>query len=275
MTQGYEDISYLDWFFFVLHDFYLSKTADLLESFHTCLLRGRRLSSIPPTMTIVVLEAEAQDLYRLFEICSLAFAQNEPHFNANWPAHSTAAGRLQGAERFKQAQISDQHTIFLKAVDESNQIVGMAKWNFYNGCIPDSAMVESDLAESGDVDDADDSDDEQKYLTALNARYLSERHATIKRTRGRLASLDILATDPAHHRRGVGSALMDWGIRKIDESGVDAVVESSVSGRKLYEQKGFEYVRTVDCTFLDRWIERPVQSFAWLVRPGRESMLLG
>jgi ribosomal protein S18 acetylase RimI-like enzyme len=224
-------------------------------------------------MALVVLEADAHDLYRLFEICSLAFDHNGPHFDTNWPAHWTDSGRLKGAERFKQAQISDRHTIFLKAIDESNRIVGMAKWNFYDGCVPDSNMVEGNLVESGDVDD--DSDDARKYLTALNAKHLSEKHATIRKTHGHLASLDMLATDPAHHRRGVGSALMDWDIRKVDELGVDAVVESSVSGRKLYEQKGFKYVRTVDCTFTGRRNERPVQSFAWLVRPGRMSMLLG
>ena len=218
-------------------------------------------------MTVAILEADARDLYRLFEICSLAFDNNEPHFDSNWPAHWTASGRMLGAERFMQARRSDRYTIFLKAVDAGDQIIGMAKWNFYHGCIPDSSMVEGGMADFGD------DDHEREYVTALNDKYLSERHAAIKETNGRLASLDILATDPAHQGRGVGSALMDWGIRKADELGVDAVVESSVSGRKLYEQKGFEFVKMVECTFSGRWSERPVQSFAWLVRPGRMSVL--
>lgn len=69
-----------------------------------------------------------------------------------------------------------------------------------------SAMVEGEPAESirrGQI----------KYLALLNAEYQSERHARIKKNKkshGRFASLDILATDHAYRRKDVSSVLMEW-----------------------------------------------------------------
>ena len=49
--------------------------------------------------------------------------------------------------------------------------------------------------------------------------------------------------------------------------GVEAVVESSTFGRRPYEKCGFVWVRDVEVKLGRRWEGRPVQRFAWMVRP--------
>lgn len=52
--------------------------------------------------------------------------------------------------------------------------------------------------------------------------------------------LNILATDPKYHRRGVGAIHLKWGLDQADEAGVPAFLEASPYGQPLYARWGFE-----------------------------------
>lgn len=209
-------------------------------------------------MAIEVREAREDDMPRIFEITSLAFQRNEPFWDAWWPQHWTADGRKAGAERFKQT-MKDPFAKYMKAVDSSTgEILGMAKWMIYDNRLP-----EPDAAETGHWL----SEDEEKYATYMAGIFLVERNAAIQRTKGNLVSLDVLAVDPAYQRKGVGHALVQWGVNKGDEMGVECVVESSVFGKGLYEKHGYVFVKDVALQTPPQWADRPVQEFAWLVRP--------
>ena len=58
--------------------------------------------------------------------------------------------------------------------------------------------------------------------------------------------LHMLGTDPAHHRRGVGSLGLQWGLAQADRLGVEAYLEASEMGRPLYARWGFEEVRRLE-----------------------------
>jgi len=68
-------------------------------------------------MPVEVREAEDGDMDRVFEICSLAFADNEPLWDYMWPKHWEAAGRKQGAERMRGIRKNDPNTKFILGVD--------------------------------------------------------------------------------------------------------------------------------------------------------------
>ncbi|KAF3043022.1 hypothetical protein E8E11_002229 [Didymella keratinophila] len=51
--------------------------------------------------------------------------------------------------------------------------------------------------------------------------------------------LHILITDPAHHRRGAGAKLVNWGTAQADAAQLPCFLESSVMGRPLYARCGF------------------------------------
>ncbi|TGO85939.1 hypothetical protein BPOR_0350g00070 [Botrytis porri] len=46
-----------------------------------------------------------------------------------------------------------------------------------------------------------------------------------------------------HHRKGVGSLMMQWGCKLADKKGLEAFVESTDDGRELYKAHGFVIVR--------------------------------
>lgn len=58
--------------------------------------------------------------------------------------------------------------------------------------------------------------------------------------------LNSLATHPDHHRRGCATLLLEWGIKKADDLGVEMYLDSSRMARPLYEKWGFELVRGVE-----------------------------
>ncbi|KAK4507524.1 hypothetical protein PRZ48_001259 [Zasmidium cellare] len=212
-------------------------------------------------MPVNVLPAEDADMPRIFEIAALAFARNEPIWDAQFPKHWTPEGRKVGGERMTLTKNSDPYTTYLKAVDvDSGKILGMAKWNIYQNTRPDPSKVK------GWGDEWYETEAEQNYIKAMVPVFLAKRNAAIERTNGNLVSLDILSIDPAHQRKKVGDALVKWGLKRADELGLPAVVESSVFGKGLYEKNGFifgEDVRVVVPGFED-W---PVGEFAWLERP--------
>ncbi|KAF7914237.1 uncharacterized protein EAF01_000643 [Botrytis porri] len=51
--------------------------------------------------------------------------------------------------------------------------------------------------------------------------------------------LNIAFTIPGFRRKGAMKLVMDWGIERADELGVDTYVEASETGRLLYEKYGF------------------------------------
>jgi GNAT superfamily N-acetyltransferase len=63
-------------------------------------------------------------------------------------------------------------------------------------------------------------------------------------------SLRLLATDPRHQRRGVGSTLLRHGLERADRLSLPTYLDSGISGRPLYEKFGFEVKRDfpLDCT---------------------------
>ncbi|KAK5122257.1 hypothetical protein LTR85_004167 [Meristemomyces frigidus] len=213
-------------------------------------------------MGIKVLEAEDADMDRIFEITSLAFADNEPMWDVMYPKHWLDSGRKIGAERMRQIKNTDPLTTFMKAVDEESGVVmGMAKWNIYDNTLPDLDTIKP-------VGEFWENDDEKMYASSMTQLFLAERNAAIRQSNGNLVSLDILTVHPAYQRKGVGDALVRWGTRKADGLGVEAIVESSVLGKGLYEKHGYVFVKDVVMRAPgDKWKDRPEAKFAWLIRP--------
>lgn len=59
------------------------------------------------------------------------------------------------------------------------------------------------------------------------------------KTIGPHVSVDLLATDPAHHRRGAGKMLMQHVADQADQLGLPTTLEASPDGLRLYTSVGF------------------------------------
>lgn len=51
--------------------------------------------------------------------------------------------------------------------------------------------------------------------------------------------LNIIFTHPEHQRKGIGRAMMDWGLAKADQLGLESWLDASAFGFPLYQSVGF------------------------------------
>ena len=58
--------------------------------------------------------------------------------------------------------------------------------------------------------------------------------------------LDYLGVDPKQHRRGIGKALLNWGLERSKEQGRDCYLFATPAGKPLYSAMGFENLGAVD-----------------------------
>ncbi|KAK7226861.1 hypothetical protein V2G26_014864 [Clonostachys chloroleuca] len=60
--------------------------------------------------------------------------------------------------------------------------------------------------------------------------------------------LEIVATDPKHQRRGAGSFLLQEGLIRVDEMGLEVYLEGSPMAVPLYKRFGFEKKASISLT---------------------------
>jgi hypothetical protein len=60
-------------------------------------------------------------------------------------------------------------------------------------------------------------------------------------------------------------------LQEADRLGFEAVVESSVYGKGLYEKHGFIFQKDVEVK-VPGYEDRPPGAFAWLIRPKKQSV---
>ena len=51
---------------------------------------------------------------------------------------------------------------------------------------------------------------------------------------------------PKLQRHGLGKLLVDWGLKKTDELGVESFIEATGPGKFLYEKCGYKTIKTVE-----------------------------
>ncbi|KAF3921873.1 hypothetical protein AA313_de0209924 [Arthrobotrys entomopaga] len=58
--------------------------------------------------------------------------------------------------------------------------------------------------------------------------------------------LNILVVDPKYQRRGIGEALVRWGVNKAIKENIPSTLEASRAGKKVYLKCGFEEEKVLD-----------------------------
>ncbi|KAK5123915.1 hypothetical protein LTR85_002112 [Meristemomyces frigidus] len=213
-------------------------------------------------MPIAILEAQDEDIPRLFAICSLAFGQTEPAWRAFFPNHWTAAGRIAGAERYLKTKQSDPNATYHKAVDtDTSEIVGFSIWTVYQDRLLDYPPDEAPAPTYWD--NADDAE----YAMSIIGYIMKQRIEYIKSLKGNAVHLNTLAVVPAYQRRGIGGKLLSWGLQRADELGFASFLESSAMGRGLYEKHGFVFQRDMTIGVPEKFAGRELCCYASLIRP--------
>ncbi|KAF3046629.1 hypothetical protein E8E12_011309 [Didymella heteroderae] len=168
-----------------------------------------------------------------------------------------------GSERMLQIFQGDPYGNFMKVVDDdTGTIAGAAKWNLYkSGEVPPQPAINGEHW---------DSEDDKEFAQALFHNFFALRQKVIQETNGNLVALEMMTVDPAYQCMGVGRLLVRWGLVKADELGVEAVVEGSERGRRLYASEGFDgsyFVVPVP----EKFTARRKQVYYWMRRPAKKT----
>ncbi|OKL57708.1 hypothetical protein UA08_06902 [Talaromyces atroroseus] len=151
--------------------------------------------------------------------------------------------------RYQSWHKADPTSHWLYVTDsETNQVAGAMQWNIFetnpyiNGppSLPAYWWPEGTLKEIADQ---------------LFAGFFSGRPSRFGRPH---LLISYCFTDPNYRHRGVASLAMKWGLKKCDELGLDAFVESTEDGRGFYEAHGFE---VFDDFTLDASTNSPSEEF--------------
>ncbi|KAJ5370712.1 uncharacterized protein N7496_006804 [Penicillium cataractarum] len=220
---------------------------------------------------------QPDDFYHAFDPIANAFghqAQDGLWIAMN-PGWDTLEGKAASAARMVsrwRATTKDDHgnpdVIFLKAtLPNPNQgdrvIAGIAIWVQASAVQGHGDPPMENLKESLEVETLfPENEPEQRYVCQAIRSFHKRRNQVIKEKATEaipaVMILDMCTVDPAYQRKGIATALVQWGLDEAKRRGIpECITEASVMGRHVYAKLGFkpegpEIEYTVDPEFVDR-----------------------
>lgn len=151
-------------------------------------------------------------------------------------AHMTA----ENVKTIQKAAAHPDELLFVKAVEADGQVVATAKWEIHA-----RPRTEAEL-------DREEEEGHRDPPPGANAEAMGAFFGELGRKRREIFGgepymlLSILVVHPGHQRKGLGAMLLENGLRRADELGLRAYLESSPKGKGLYAKWGFEEVGVMD-----------------------------
>ncbi|KAF2759344.1 acyl-CoA N-acyltransferase [Pseudovirgaria hyperparasitica] len=186
-------------------------------------------------MPLVIEPATEADLSDYVDIQHAAFADGEVGLLLNSRGPLTEARRKMYHERSLNDMKNPTYH-YIKCVDtDLNKTIGFGKWRIHpNGRtqqeVDDSWYTPTPQPESN----VKAEHDFFMYLNESRRDYMGTKPVVF---------LHVMVTLPEHQGRGAGRMMMKWGVDEADRLGLDAYVESSEAGRRLYESFGFKMLK--------------------------------
>ncbi|KAH6603538.1 hypothetical protein Trco_008313 [Trichoderma cornu-damae] len=141
----------------------------------------------------------------------------------------------------KTACFNTSNCAVIVAIDTAlnNQIVGFAVWDLPMEA-EEPAVAPADPELPSDVTDL-------KVYAELQSILKEDNKATFgDRELKDVWHLDLIGVDPLQRRRGIGKALLTWGVQQATKAGRDCYLMATPQGRPLYEASGFDIVRPLN-----------------------------
>ncbi|PTB65258.1 acyl-CoA N-acyltransferase [Trichoderma citrinoviride] len=205
-------------------------------------------------MAIVIRKATEQDIPHIAALAGRAF-----HPTTDWltrqifPLHLQPNNIPDGEAALpwrisrKTAILRSPNTASIVAIDTSapdNQIVGFALWDLPAGDEETKQQQQMVTAAEAELPAAVT---DLKAYAELQAILKEDCRATFgDRELKDVWHLDFIGVDPKHQRKGIGKALLSWGVEQATKAGRDCYLMATPQGRPLYEAAGFEVVRPLD-----------------------------
>ncbi|KAK1237928.1 hypothetical protein MKX08_002507 [Trichoderma sp. CBMAI-0020] len=199
-------------------------------------------------MAIQIREATEEDMPAVARLAGVTF-----HPTTDWitrqvfPLHLQPTNIPDGdaslpwRQQRKTANLNASNCTVILAVDTASkdQIVGFAVWE---------QPIEDDKPPVATADpelpaDATDMKNFEELMSILKEDY---KASFGDRGLKDVWHLDMIGVDPLHQRRGIGKALLTWGMRQAIKAGRDCYLMATPQGRPLYEASGWEIVRPLN-----------------------------
>ncbi|KAF2141862.1 uncharacterized protein K452DRAFT_287835 [Aplosporella prunicola CBS 121167] len=191
-------------------------------------------------MTLVLSPMEQADFPRLTQILHAAYYSTSGISALLYNSPPSAKSLEKLTETRKRIAREDATARFLKITDtDIGEIIACARWHVYEHGRTEEEMDKKTII----TDDELIPEFNAPVYKALFEPIL-RRHKEVMGTRPHIY-LATLVTHPDHGRKGAGSVLLQWGLDKADEMGLEAFVEATPMGQGLYEKMGFEVAKDV------------------------------
>ncbi|GFF26533.1 hypothetical protein IFM61606_05328 [Aspergillus udagawae] len=184
-------------------------------------------------------EADAPAIAELNVVCF----QHAPMYRNMFPNMDPLAALPMKLSRTYD-KLSNPKMHLLVATDPaSNQILGCARW-----VIPDiKGRSENEMVALSDEARATAAQMAQLRPAGMNVAVYDAVLTALEETRQKYVQeddivLELLVTHPQHQGKGVGKALLDWGMRMADERHVRIYLEATPEGYPLYRKSGWRDV---------------------------------
>jgi len=183
-------------------------------------------------MAIIVAPIELDDLQAWLEIHYEAFQSTFAFF---WNQRPSPESYKLLAERRVKA-LSEPGSYVMKAVDtdNDNRVVGVASWAIYEK-ERQADEVKKSFAQPMPIPEIN-CQARDAFLVHINearVKYMGTAPCVM---------LNSLVVHPEYQRRGIGTALMKFGVDEADRLGFRGYLEASAGGKGLYEKFGYRRV---------------------------------
>ena len=130
--------------------------------------------------------------------------------------------------------VHPDNIVFIQILDPTNNaIMGGAQWQLW----PHDPKRPSTIEVNWIDDSTPVGRQERAFGQAIMDEFQGRRARDMAVPHG---LLDICFTTPGYERRGVGSALVRWGLERVDKEGWVSFTEASERGTPVYERLGFQ-----------------------------------
>ncbi|KAF2491930.1 acyl-CoA N-acyltransferase [Lophium mytilinum] len=202
----------------------------------------------------------AEDVDAYMAIRQAAFGDNVFRILFSRPDGPSPEVYAQIRDSVRDLIANDKHAFFLKVTDtDTGEIIAGAKWKVFR--------TEKEILEELELPPPTSDSDPECWNPFM--KLLSDAKKEIMALRP-YWMLDALSTHPAHHRRGAGAILTQWGLERADNEGLETYLEASTMGQPLYEKYGFRPIKTLSFD-LGEFGGEGVQEFQSMVRPKKSS----
>ncbi|RDW74166.1 hypothetical protein BP5796_07608 [Coleophoma crateriformis] len=206
-----------------------------------------------PTISIQL--ASDADARHLAALMTAAFSASDAVYPLIWGKVDSKVHDLI-SERGLFTPVQKEGRMTYKAVDAEGMILGFATWTL--------PTERKETKEGDGLPDLPGVNMELWTVKVLGMRQYSDRDVDVEKD----MFLQYLFVDPAYHRRGIGSLLLEWGSQKADDLQAKVWLTSTPVAVKAYEKNGW-CVKETHEILLGQYGGEGTYTRAWMLREPR------